>query len=141
MSHFFFSSNKIFSIRAYQFFFLNKLYVKVAYDVLSPYYSMHLESAWPRTFREVTNYKKENHNISKAFVLLLLGMLKVNLKKNQRRKPSVIMLDERGFRPRNDGVKMQPQQKHLRFFLFKQLPLQGHQAQQHLPLQSRLQLL
>ena len=51
-----------------------------------------------------------------------------NLERNQRRKPSVITLEQQGFRPRNDRRKMRLHQKHLRMILSPQRPLQGHQA-------------
>ena len=33
----------------------------VAYDVLSPYYSMHLDSAWPRSYRQKCDEKSEKY--------------------------------------------------------------------------------
>ena len=50
--------------------------------------------------------------------------VKGNLKRKQTRKPSVITLEQRGFRPRNDRRTMRLHQKHLRMILSPQLPLQ-----------------
>ena len=65
--------------------------------------------------------------------------VKGNLKRKQTRKPSVITLEQRGFRPRNDRRTMRLHQKHLRMILSPQRPLQGHQAHLRQPLQKRLQ--
>ena len=35
--------------------------LRVAYDVLSPYYNMHLESAWPRSYRQKCDEKSEKY--------------------------------------------------------------------------------
>ena len=35
--------------------------LKIAYDALAPYYSMHLESAWPRSFRQKSNEKSAKY--------------------------------------------------------------------------------